>query len=125
MKLNNILKENLGKDRLRFNDLTSMQVSVLVRLAKGQLSAETASPREQVTMDELTDYDLLDTFGELTPTGEKAAELGATRGSTERGEAAVKVAAMNRTNKPDDVDALDNEYSGDDMEDVDSGVNFR
>lgn len=126
MKLNNILKENTGSG-LTFRDLTSMHISVLVRLAKGQLSPETATPREQVTLDELANYNLVDDFGELTPTGEKAAELGAKHGSYERGEASLRTKALNRqggnsTEIPTDDDYVDDDDDDDEVDNMNSGT---
>lgn len=118
MKLDNILREN---NMLTYGELNSMQIRVLVGLATGKLSDETASEREQVVLDQLRDFGLVDNFGELTPTGLKAAELGKKYGSLDRKRAAVRDAALNRTGRPS-IDTGEEDALGYEDEDVVPGL---
>lgn len=113
MRLKNILNENYGQtpNMLTFRDLASNQVAVLIKLSKGGLSSETASPRELAVLDSLRDLNLVTDYDELTDSGQKAAELGMKYGSFERRNAAKRDSELNRNGGSSEVD-LDFDDSG-------------
>ncbi len=57
MKILNVLINESAA--LAYRDISDMQTTVLMRVASGKSSYETASPREQGIMDELVDLGLL------------------------------------------------------------------
>lgn len=68
-----ILSENAV---LTFRDLNSLQSTTLIRVARGKVDYETASPREQAIMDELASLGLLDDLSyEPTEDGMRVAQI--------------------------------------------------
>jgi len=61
-------------DTISFSDLTPIQINVLRKLNDGLLDYETATPREQLTIDELEDLGLVVT-GSISPAGEKMVDV--------------------------------------------------
>lgn len=66
---------------LAYRDLSNAQTIVLMRVAAGKTSYDTASEREQAVMDELVNFGLLsDLSYEPTPTGMRVADMGRKHG---------------------------------------------
>lgn len=61
-------------DTISFSDLTPIQINVLRKLNDGLLDYETATPREQLTIDELEDIGLV-VGGSISPAGEKMVDV--------------------------------------------------
>lgn len=71
--LNVLINENAG---LAYRDISDIQTTVLMRVASGKSSYETASPREQGVMDELVDLGLLTNLAyEVTDKGSLVAGM--------------------------------------------------
>jgi hypothetical protein len=94
MKLRSVLRESAV---LTFRDLNSMQVGVLKKIAKsGDDFLDMATPNEMATLDSLKDLNLVDDSYELTPTGQRAAELGTKYGSSDRRQAGKQDSMLGR-----------------------------
>lgn len=121
MRLKNIVNEDYNTGvALTYRDLNSMQVAVLIKLAKGTLSEETASPRELAVLDSLINLNLVDDFYNLTKSGERAAQLGIKYGSFDRRRAAKQVAST-----PTSTDVEDNIDFDDTVDDDNDELRFR
>jgi hypothetical protein len=70
-----------------------------------------------VTLSQLQDYGLVDSFDQLTDKGLKAAELGAKHGSFQRTTAAATDAALGRTSGGDGSVVDSDEFVDDSFED--------
>lgn len=92
MKILNVLINESAA--LAYRDISDLQTTVLVRIAQGKTSPETASPREQAIMDELVDLGLLVNLSyELTQQGAAVANMGAKYGPRDARQMAQRKAA--------------------------------
>lgn len=86
-------------DTVSFSSLTPMQINVLRKLNDGLIEYETATPREQLTIDELEDLGLV-VQGMISPAGEKMVQVSDSEGySSYAKEAGLK----DRLNKRSDI----------------------
>ena len=92
MKILNVLINESAA--LAYRDATDIQSTVLMRVASGKSSYETASPREQAIMDELVDLGLLQNLSfEPTQKGATVANMAAKLGPRDARIAAQRKAA--------------------------------
>lgn len=86
-------------DTVSFSSLTPIQINVLRKLNDGLIEYETATPREQLTIDELEDLGLV-VQGMISPAGEKMVGVSDSEGySSYAKEAGLK----DRLNKRSDI----------------------
>lgn len=126
MKTGDILletKQKVVEISLDFNDLSSIQIGALRAIHDGRLDFDNASDRMQNVLYDLQDFNLIDDFYELTPTGQKAVKLAMEIGGSERRQAAQRAAKANMLDQDEDVYdtayPVDNDdFGADDDEDL-------
>lgn len=98
MNILELLNEQLQlpSQGLSFNDLNSLHIAVLKKIANGDLSQETARPREIEVMDELSNFGLLDDTGQLTNQGQRMAKRSSMGNSAELRQVAQRDGKLGR-----------------------------
>lgn len=100
--LNEDFKSNSSVPSIRFNDLNTLQVRTLLRLADGEVDIESASDSEYDVMADLADMGLLDDEYNLNERGQKAVAI-----AKKLGGSAEVADARARQRKYDSMDADD------------------
>ena len=123
MKIQNILAEEFGgapavaaaTPSIKFNDLNTLQVRTLQRIADGQVDVDSANENEYDIMTDLAELGLLDQEYQLTKRGQNAVNIAKQLGgSAELVNARKKQQAMSNFDRtgaaPDDVE-VETEFS--------------
>lgn len=115
MRIDTLLNETQfmpSTDTISFSDLTPIQLNVLRKLNDGLIEYETATPREQLTIDELEDLGLV-VQGMISPAGEKMVGVSDSEGyssyAKEAGARSSKLSSLKgkRVSDMDDVESDD------------------
>lgn len=131
MKIQTILNEDFSQDmdagsvgdtqppatsvpKLRFNDLSTVQVGTLQRIANGSIDVDSASESDYDTMTELADLGLLDQEYQLNDRGAKVVAIAKKMGgSSELLAARAKQAKLGQSAAPQAPAATDDDAGAD------------
>jgi hypothetical protein len=114
MRIDTLLNETQflpSTDTISFSDLTPIQLNILRKLNDGLLDYETATPREQLTIDELEDLGLV-VQGMLSPAGEKMVDVANSSGyssyAREAGQKSAKLSSL-KGKAPSEMDDVESD----------------
>lgn len=117
MRIQTLLNEDFAPDApasaLSFNDLNTLQVRTLQRIASGEVDVDTADEKEYDIMADLAELGLLDDEYALSERGAKAVAIAKRLGGS-----AEVVAARRKQGKLDAFDASGEQYDPDADDDL-------